>query len=86
MQDANEPLDLSRYLSNLDFRPTDTIDLVGDSETTPRSKSGSGSMEATDPTILPQITGLAAHPANKIPLDMLAQMQTRYLQMASEQD
>ena len=85
-QDANEPLDLSRYLSNLDFRPTGTIDLVGDSETTPRSKSGSGSMEATDPTILPQITGLAAHPANKIPLDMLAQMQTRYLQMASEQD
>ncbi|WP_321448520.1 hypothetical protein [uncultured Cohaesibacter sp.] len=85
-QDADGPLDLSRYLANLDLDPAGPIDLVGDSEMVDQSSATGESAAQSDPTILPQITGLAAHPANKIPLDTLAQMQTRYLQMTSEQD
>ncbi|WP_319567357.1 hypothetical protein [Cohaesibacter marisflavi] len=85
-QQTDGPLDLSRYLANLDVDPAGPIDLVGDSERTGQSSATEESAAQSDPTILPQITGLAAHPANKIPLDTLAQMQTRYLQMTSEQD
>nr|WP_319515364.1 hypothetical protein [uncultured Cohaesibacter sp.] len=85
-QQTDGPLDLSRYLANLDLDPAGPIDLVGDSEMVDQSSATGESAAQSGQTILPQITGLAAHPANKIPLDTLAQMQTRYLQMTSEQD
>ena len=81
---SDAPFDLSRLVPDMDLMPTGTIDLVGGSDQTEAGKSQSGSHA---PELdFAQITGLAAHPANKIPLDTLAAMQARHMEMMSKQD
>nr|WP_319483297.1 hypothetical protein [uncultured Cohaesibacter sp.] len=77
---SNAPLDLSAYIRALDEMATGVVDLTG------RESDQMAAVEGNNETVLPQITGLAQHPANKIPLDALAQMQARYIAMTSKED
>ena len=77
---SNAPLDLSAYIRALDEMATGVVDLTG------KDSDQMAAIKGSDETVLPQITGLAQHPANKIPLDALAQMQARYIAMTSKED
>ena len=78
------PFDLTRYLSDIDPTPTGSVNLMGEASASVRQASASG--ERSSQAAIPQITGLATHPANHIPLDMLAQMQARHLEMMAEEN
>nr|WP_321454764.1 hypothetical protein [uncultured Cohaesibacter sp.] len=84
--DSSAPLDLTAFLEGLD-RSSETTN-------TPSLLQADKEDGKTDVIInadgsehpLPPITGLAHHPANKIPTEMLAKMQARYLEMTSKED